>query len=253
MLEHQVTVLFATPTYALHLAEVARQENLDLPGSSVRAVVVAGEPGGAIASTRQLLESSWGARVFDHYGLTEVGPLATEAVDHPAALEVLDSEYIAEVIEPNGTQTVADGEIGELVVTNLGRLGSPLIRYRTGDLVRRGRNERGTVLLGGVLGRTDEMLHIRGNNVYPTALEAIIRRFPEVVEFRINVDRTGPLTELLLEIEAEPDHASTTLATAIQQTIQDELLFRAELRLVPSGTLPRFEMKARRVIQRLNS
>jgi phenylacetate-CoA ligase len=252
ILDHRISVVFATPTYAMHLAEVAQNEKLNLVDSSVRAIVVAGEPGGSIPGTRDALEKAWGARVYDHYGLTEVGPIATESTDNPSSLEVLD-EFIAEVVEPNGSAPVSEGEIGELVITNLGRTASPLIRYRTGDLVKFGSNSRGIELVGGVLGRTDEMLHIRGNNIYPSAIEAILRRFPEVAEYRLIVDKSGPMTELELEVELRPDSDSNRLAEAIPRAIREGLLFRVEFRLVPPGSLPRFEMKARRVVQRMNS
>ena len=167
--EHAATVVFATPTYALHLCEVAAAEGIDLPGSAVRAVVVAGEPGGSLSGTRERIAAGWGARVFDHYGLTEVGPAANEKLESQGSLVVNEDEYIAEVIEST------DG-VGELVLTTLGRAGSPVVRYRTGDLVRPERRGGELHLVGGVLGRADDMLHVRGNNVYPTAVEAIVRR-----------------------------------------------------------------------------
>src|SRR5262249_21326599 len=162
----------------LHLAELAAHEKIDLAGSAVRSVIVAGEPGGAIPATRQRIESVWGARVFDHYGMTEVGPVAVETVDTPCTMALLEDHYLAEVIEPHGEKPVAMGEIGELVLTNLGRLGCPLIRYRTGDLVRMtsGRplpTAHCPLFAGGILGRTDDMIHIRGNNLYPAAVESV--------------------------------------------------------------------------------
>lgn len=254
LIEQRATVVFATPTYALHLAELAAAEGIDLVGSDVRAVVVAGEPGGNIPATRQRIEEVWGARVFDHYGMSEVGPVAWECAADKGSLLVLESEYIAEVLEPNGDRPVADGGIGELVLTNLGRVGSPLIRYRTGDLVRATREPLPGVpnwlrLRGGVLGRADDMLHVRGNNLYPTAIEAIVRRFPEAVEFRVVVHQPGPLADLRVEVEPADPAAGPRLAEAVARAIRDELLFRVDVRPVPPGTLPRFEMKAQRVVQ----
>ncbi len=256
LLEHRATVVFATPTYALHLAELAAREGVDLAGSDVRAVVVAGEPGGNIPATRERIEQVWGARVFDHYGMTEVGPVAVECEADPGSMLVLESEYLTEVLEPNGPRPARAGEVGELVVTNLGRVGSPLVRYRTGDLVRAEPDPpalpgvpRWLRLRGGVLGRADDMIHVRGNNLYPTAIEAVVRRFPEVVEFRIVVDRTGPLPDLRVEVEPADPAAGARLAEAVARAVRDELLFRVEVCPVPTGTLPRFEMKARRVIQ----
>ena len=190
--EHGATVVFATPTYALYLAELAAKEGIDLRKSSVRALVVAGEPGGNILATRLRIEEVWGARVFDHYGMTECGPVAFESVDDPGGLLIHEPEILAEVLEPGGTRPVADGEFGELVVTNLGRDASPVIRYRTGDVVRidpacpRGANGWRR-LAGGIVGRADDMIHVRGNNLYPAAIEAIVRRFPNLVEYRLVV------------------------------------------------------------------
>lgn len=255
LVEHRATVVFATPTYALHLAELAATEGIDLAGSDVRAVVVAGEPGGNIPATRKRIAEVWGARVFDHYGMTEVGPVAVECEADPGSMLVLESEYLAEVLEPNGDRPAAASEVGELVVTNLGRVSSPLIRYRTGDLVRAEPDPpalpgvpRWLRLRGGVLGRADDMIHVRGNNLYPTAIEAVVRRFPEVVEFRIVIDQTGPLPDLRVEVEPSAPASGARLAEAVARAIRDDLLFRVEVCPVPTGSLPRFEMKARRVV-----
>ncbi len=253
LMDHEATIVCCTPTYALHLAELAAKEGIDLAGSAVRAVIVAGEPGGSIPATRQRIESVWGARVFDHYGMTEIGPVAVEMVETPRSMALLSDHYIAEVIEPHGDKPVAQGDIGELVLTNLGRAGSPLIRYRTGDLVRLRFAHVGSVgrmiVEGGILGRTDDMIHLRGNNLYPAAVEAVVRRFPEVVEFRIVVDQRGPLPDLRLEIEPAPNANPTIVAEAVGRAVRDELLFRVEVVAVKPETLPRFEMKAKRLIK----
>lgn len=249
LLEHEATIVFATPTYALHLAELAAKENIDVTHSSVRAVVVAGEPGGCIPATRDRIESVWGARVFDHYGMTEVGPVAVETVESPRNLILLGSEYISEVLVPNEEREAAAGEFGELVITNLGRTASPLIRYRTGDLVKVSAvpsKPTWRQLEGGIVGRADDMLHVRGNNVYPSAIEAIIRGFTEVSEYRLVIDHTGPLPDLGIEVESPV----SSVAEAVARAVRDELLFRVEVTAVSPGTLPRFEMKARRVIHK---
>jgi phenylacetate-CoA ligase len=253
ILDNRCTVVLSTPTYALHLAEVARAEGIELAGSPVRALIVAGEPGGNIPSTRLQIESAWGARLFDHAGMTEIGPVGVECQERPGGLHLLETDYIAEVIDPLSGEALPLGEPGELVLTNLGRWGSPLLRYRTGDRVRVdprpcscGRSF--AWLDGGILGRTDDMIHVRGNNLYPSSVEAVIRRFPEVVEFRVEVDHGGPLAELRIEVEPVLGGREVDLAERIGTAIRDELLFRAEVTTVPPGSLPRFEMKARRFI-----
>jgi len=248
LLDNRATVLLCTPTYALHLAQFAREQGVNLEGT-VRCVIVAGEPGGSIPATRARIEEAWHARVFDHSGMTEMGPLAMECPANPSGLHILEDDYFAEVIDPANGQ--AGASVGELVLTNLGRVGSPLIRYRTGDLVRVDRNpcpcgRPWMRLAGGILGRTDDMIAIRGNNFYPSALENVIRRFTDIVEYRVTIDRSSALAEMRIEIEPTPG-AEASLTTKVTDAIRDELMFRAELTLVSPGALPRFEMKAQRV------
>ena len=254
LLDNQATVVLCTPTYALHLAEVSSENGLDLVSSPVRALIVAGEPGGSIPATRQRIESAWGARVFDHTGLTEVGPVTIECPENPGGVHVLETEYIVEVLDPRSGQLLPPGEVGEMVVTNLGRWGSPVLRYRTGDLVRVDPHtcpcSRSLLRLqGGILGRVDDMIHLRGNNVYPTALEAVIRRFAEVAEYRVHVDYTQALPELRVELEPAANGVASDLVQRVDLAIRNELLFRAQVTTVPPGSLPRFEMKARRIIK----
>ena len=253
ILENDVTWLGCTPTYALRLAEVAADQGVDVSNSRVRAVLVAGEPGGSIPSVRARISAVWGARVFDHWGMTEIGPLATECEDDPDCLTVNESACIPEIIDPDTGAPSKDGR-GELVITNLGRTGSPLLRYRTGDLVEAdfsphasGRNW--LRLKGGILGRTDDMLIIRGNNVFPSSIEAIVREFPDVNEFRIVVTRVREMQHIRLEMEPQPGIDAETLAQNVAATIKQRLQFQAEVTLVPAGSLPRFEMKAKRLVR----
>jgi phenylacetate-CoA ligase len=251
IIDHGITAVFCTPTYALHLLELAKQNGINLEKSNVKTVVVAGEPGGNIASTKAMIEIGWGARLIDHYGMTEIGPVAYEHRDDPGFLTVIESDQIAEVIVPQGTQPVKVGDIGELVVTNLGRPGSPLIRYRTGDLVRESstRSEQGWMRLdGGIIGRADDMLHVRGNNLYPSAIEAIVRSFTDVVEFRILVNRDEALTDIELEIEPEASCDHNRLLRDLTQRLKTTIGFRIQVKTVPPGQLPRFELKAKRIV-----
>ncbi len=255
LLDTGATLLLCTPTYALHLAQVAAENGIVLrkstPGYALRALIVAGEPGGSIPETKARIEEAWHARVFDHHGMTEIGPMTIECPEVPGGLHILEEDYLTEVIDPATGAEVPPGQVGELVVTNLCRVGNPLLRYRTGDLVRFARKpcpcgRPYARLEGGILGRTDDMISIRGNNFYPTALEGVIRRFKEVAEYRVEIDTSAPLAELRVEIEPSPGH-DATLAERIAQSIRDDLLFRAEVVVVPAGTLPRFEMKAQRI------
>jgi len=257
MRENNATVVACTPTYAMRLAEVAGEEGIDLRELSVRAILVAGEPGGNIPATRRRIEEAWGARVVDHWGMTELGPLAIEPEERPGGLIVLETDCIAEIIDPATGNAVPPGTEGELVITNLGRLGSPLIRYRTGDRVRAAAPKAGPddpflYLDGGILGRTDDMLTIRGNNLYPSALEDAIREFPHVAEFRIELRTIKAMQELRIELEPVADLSKQSIAHLTQEvsaTIKQRWHFHAEITAVPPGSLPRFEMKARRFIR----
>lgn len=255
ILDNQVTIVFCTPTYALRMADVAREMKIDLPASPVRMLIVAGEAGGSIPGTRRLIESAWGARLFDHSGMTEMGAVTFECRENPGTgLHVIESEFIAEVIDPASGRSMDEGQMGELVLTNLGRLGSPLIRYRTGDQVRLGRRPCAcgrsfARLEGGILGRIDDMFVVRGNNVFPTAVESILRGYPQIVEFRMSVGADGPLAQVKLEVEPQVSTADNTLAGRVERELQSALAFRAEVVLVPPGSLPRFEMKSQRFVR----
>lgn len=250
------TVVCCTPTYALRLAEIAAQERPQRPlaESTVRVLIVAGEPGGSIPATRDRIERSWGARVIDHHGLTEVGPVSFECWEAPGFLHVNEGEFIAEVLDPASARPVPDGAHGELVLTNLGRTASPIIRYRTGDIVVRRSDAcvcgRTWVRLeGGILSRVDDMINIRGVNVYPVGIESVVRRCAEVTEFRSIVSATGALRTLRLEIEVAPDAGdSAAVASKVAYQLREALGLTVGVSVVASGTLPRFEMKASRFI-----
>ncbi len=257
LLDHRITVLACTPTYALHLGEVARAEQFDLSRSAVRLILVAGEPGGSLPATRARLGTLWPtAHVIDHYGMTETGPATYQCPVETGVLHVIESAYLPEVLDPVALQPVAPGGTGELVLTTLDRLGSPLLRYRTGDLVQPLALERcacGTAelaLRGGIHGRTDDMVIVRGVNVYPSAIEEIVRRVAPGAEYRVTVDRRPALPELCLELEPDSSCADpAALARRLQQACQDALSLRVPVQTVALGTLPRFEMKAKRWIE----
>ena len=253
MIENEATVVCCTPTYALRMAEVAAEEGIDLRESSVRTVIVAGEPGGAIPATRSRIESAWDARVIDHWGMTEIASLGVESADRPGGMYLLETEVIAEIVNPETMEPVAAGEVGELLITNLGRIGSPLIRYRTRDLVQAGTdedpNERQLLWLsGGILGRSDDMVTVRGNNVFPSSVEAVLREIDDVAEFRIDVKTVRAMHELCITVEpttAAADRAEQIAAT-VTEALRKRLGFACEVRMADPGQLPRFELKGRR-------
>ena len=239
----EATVLMCTPTYALRLGEAAREEGIDLARSALRVSIHAGEPGASIPATRDRIEKELGVESFDHTGATEVGAhgFSCSARD---GVHINESEFIVEVVDARGE--ARDEGDGELVLTNLGRWCMPVIRYRTGDRVRavRGTCSCGRTLVklaGGIAGRVDDMVTVRGVNVFPSAIEAIVRRFDEVGEYPVELARVREMDELRCIVEAPAD-----VAERVGGAIHRELGIRCLVESVAPGTLPRFEMKAKR-------
>ena len=252
------TVVCCTPTYALRLVEVAGRTRGGageaLADGPVRVLIVAGEPGGGIPSTRERIERGWGARVIDHHGMTEVGPVSFECWERPGGVHLNECEFLGEALDPETGRPAADGQPGELVLTSLGRTASPLIRYRTGDLVvlREQPCACGRTLArldGGIRARLDDMVCINGVNVYPAAVEAVLRAAGEVVEYRATAAFRGALRTLAVEVEldrtaSEPDAA----CRRIERRLREALGLSVPVTPVEAGVLPRFEMKARRFV-----
>jgi phenylacetate-CoA ligase len=252
--ESAATVLICTPSYALRLAEVGRVTGVDTAALPVRVTIHAGEPGASIPSTRRRIETAWGALCIDHTGLTEVG--ATGFTCAAGELHLNESEFIAEVIDPSTGALVPTGE-GELVLTNLGREGSPVVRYRTGDRVRLARERCAcgrtfARLAGGILGRADDMLVVRGINVFPSVIEDIVRQFDCVDEFRIEVRREREMLDLRVIVEIDGDRYgadAVLLALAdLRRRLRVACGIRIDAEAAAAGMLPRWELKARRVI-----
>lgn len=247
ILEHGAEYLFCTPTYALRLPEVANQAGIDLGGHSLRAIIVAGETGGSMPAFRKRVADKWGKelRVYDHYGMTEVGPVAFETPGGQGGLRVILESYFAEVIDPETKVPSSTGE-GELVLTTLGRTGCPLFRYRTGDLVR-ATSKTGPDgfpamdLEAGILGRSDDMVVVRGVNLYPSAVDAIVRGFEEVLEYQVIHQKKGEMSEISLQVEA-PE----SVAQALEDALKEAFSLRIPVGRAEPNSLPRFEMKAKR-------
>ncbi len=245
------TVVCCTPTYALRLAEVAREEHFDMRAMQVRTLIHAGEPGANVARTKSRIEKEWNAKCFDHAGASEVGAHSFECEVQPGGIHLIESEFIAEVLDPQTGKEVPTGEIGELVITNLGRAGFPAIRYRTGDLVRLnlapcacGRTF--ARFDGGLLGRSDDMVTIRGVNVYPTAIENVIRQFGSVDEFQVTVTTLREMQHLEVQIEVVSGNDVEQVRTHVEQAIYQALSLRPTVKVAKPGVLTHFEMKARR-------
>jgi phenylacetate-CoA ligase len=253
IVDYGATVLVCTPTYALHMASEAKKAGMDLAKeSAIKITIHAGEPGASIPSTKKLIEESWGAKCYDHAGATEVGAFGFECQNQPGGIHVNEDEFIAEVIDPSTGQPIGPGAEGELVITNLGRIGSPVIRYRTRDLVRPRFGPcpcgRPFIFLdGGVLGRADDMTIVRGVNVFPSAVENLLREFPDIEEFRVEISAQSAMQQMKIILEPRPDTSALHgLAEEVGQRVRERIGLRAQVETVTPGSLPRFELKAKR-------
>ena len=240
------TTMLCTPSYALHMAEVGAEHQIDVAQLDIRMLILAGEPGGSVPATRARIEQTWNARVLDHCGATEVGPWGYGDREGQG-LYVNESDFIAEFLSVETGQPAGEDELSELVLTNLGRTGSPIVRYRTGDLVRprwqHPGDNRFVFLEGGVLGRSDDMMVVRGVNIFPSSIEQILRSFPEIVEFRMTVRRESEMDQLLIEVEDRLDDPAR-VATELNL----RLGLKVDVTSVALGSLPRVEGKARRFV-----
>ncbi len=260
IMELSATVIVATPTYALRLAQVAAENGIDLArDSKVELLIHAGEPGANIPSTKQAIQEAWGARAGDFPGMTECGTIfAFECNEQCGAIHIIEDHFMEEVIDPKTGEPVGYGERGERVMTSFGRGFIPVIRYRTGDLVEKieaalcpcGRTF--DLYKGGIIGRIDDMKIIRGVNVYPSAVENIVRGYHEVNEFQILISKAGHLDEITVRVEPGPEVPETAF-TALGVQVGDALAaahegLRFRIEVADPGTLPTFELKARRLV-----
>ena len=230
------TVLLSTPTYALRLADVANAIGTDLSAAQIRTTIHAGEPGASIPATRAAIEAAYSATAFDHTGMTELGPTGHSCTARDG-VHLVESEFIFEVMPD-----------GELVATNLGRWGMPLIRYRTGDRVQVSREPCScgspfVKIVGGIQGRVDDMFTVRGVNLFPSQVEDIVRRHPDVVEFAIERRRERQMDEVTLLVEG------SVAVERLEAEMRQALGVRIECRIVAAGTLPRSELKSRRILR----
>ena len=253
MLDLRATVLCSTPTYAIRMAEAAQAAGIDLAASDIRITVHAGEPGASVPATRDLIERSFGARCFDHTGMTELGPTGVSCAARDG-VHLIESEFVFEVRDESGTvhSLPETGTIsGELVATNLGRWGSPLIRYRTGDRVEvtRAPCECGSPfakMVGGILGRVDDMFTVRGVNLYPSQVEDLVRRHPTIGEFSIEVRSMRGMEEVTILCECQGDDGEKVVSLLANE-LRLALGARIECRQVAAGSLPRSDLKSRRL------
>ena len=258
ILDMNATVVCSTPTYALRMAQEARSLGIDLVNGPVKRLILSGEPAGSIPATKKLIEEQWGAKAGDTAGMTELGTIMMFECEHqPGGAHIIEDHYIEEVIDPATGDPVAYGEPGERVVTSFGRGFIPVIRYRTRDLVLKipadncscGRTF--DVYEGGIRGRVDDMKLVRGTNVYPRAVEAIVREYDSIDEFQIHLYTAEGIRdeiEVLVEIPdpgSDNDQIVSELQTSLSEAHEG---LRFLVKQVANESLPRFELKAKRVL-----
>jgi phenylacetate-CoA ligase len=260
IIEMGATTVCSTPTYALHLWQKAREMGIDLATeSSVNKVILSGEPAGSIPAVKRQLEDAWGAKCGDTAGMTELGTIMIFECSHqPGGTHIIEDHFIEEVLAPDSDEPLGYGELGERVVTSFGRGFIPVIRYRTKDMVMKvpastcmcGRTW--DLYSGGIRGRWDDMKLIRGTNVYPRAVEAIVREYQPVDEFQIYIWRKEDLQdEITVKIEIKPGHEQE--AERLIRALTKDLAaahegLRFNIEQMDHGTLPRFELKAKRLV-----
>jgi phenylacetate-CoA ligase len=249
--DNRCTVLVSTPTYALHLAEVARAHGIDLRDSAVRLSIHAGEPGASLPNVKRAIEEAWGTTCFDHAGATEVGAWAFDCEAQTGAIHLNEAEFVFEVIDPQSGAPSGENQTGELVLTNLGRAGMPVIRYRTGDLVemtfeRCGCGRGFARIKGGVMGRADDMMIVRGVNLYPSAIDDLIRSLSVIAEYEVNIHRVEGMDDLVIKIEAAQPGSFEEASVVLSRAFRRQFNIRVSIEESAQGSLPRYEFKARR-------
>ncbi|MGH3924528.1 MAG: phenylacetate--CoA ligase family protein, partial [Pseudonocardiaceae bacterium] len=239
-------------------AQEAKQLGIDLAAGPVQRLILSGEPAGSIPATKKLIESEWGARAGDTAGMTELGTIMIfECAEQPGGTHIIEDHYIEEVVDPETDEPVPHGELGERVVTSFGRGFVPVLRYRTRDFVVRvpgstcscGRTF--DIYEGGIRGRVDDMKLVRGTNVYPRAVEAIVREHPEIDEFQIHLYTEEGIRdeiEILVEIPGPDADAAAILERLGRELADAHEGLRFGVKRAEDGSLPRFELKAKRLL-----
>ncbi|MEK3645152.1 MULTISPECIES: phenylacetate--CoA ligase family protein [Aeribacillus] len=263
--DFQADVLFCTPSYASYLAEYVRDHfHMEPKDLGIKIMSVGGEPGGGLPEVRRKIEQDWGCKVLEAMGNADMAPVLFSECPEQDGMHFIGSDFvICEIIDPKTGKTIpiADGVEGELVYTAIDRECCPLVRFRTRDLIRVKTGEckcgRKSFRIR-CIGRTDDMLIVRGVNVFPSAIKDVVSSFrPQVTgEIRILLKQKPPLVHPPLPIQVEVEDGLTeseqsALKKEIESTLRSKLIFTSDVQLVPKGTLPRFEMKAK-LVQEIN-
>lgn len=250
------TVLLATPSYALHIAEALRERGIDPNDIPLRIGAFGGEAGTENPSTRSKIELGLGIDAYDYYGLAEIGPTFASECWAKAGLHWAEDHHLVEIVDPDTQEPVPEGEVGVVVITHLTREATPMLRYWTNDYARLttepcvcGRTHARSP--GGILGRHDDLIIYRGAKFYPVQVEKVVRSFRELTdEFRIELSTRQPEGSTMVTVIAEVvgDTADEELTARLRRALREELLCTPEVRLVAAGTLERTTFKAKRIV-----
>lgn len=256
MKEIKATAMMCTPTYVLGMADVATKKlSLDPPRDlGIRKITCAGEPGALVPSTKKRMEQAWGAKVYDHTGATEIGAWGFECAAQPGALHVNEAMFLAEIEDlDTGDPITEPRQRGKLVITALDRIAQPCIRFDSKDIVEFshepcacGRTYK--LVPGGVVGRADDITKVKGVLLAPSAIEDVVRSITGLGdEYEVTVDKKGDVDHILLKVElAEASADSTALLEQLVTELRVKTNLGYEIQSFPYGTLPRYEVKARR-------
>ena len=254
--ELKPTAMMATPTYVLGMADTARDKmGIDPAGLGIKRITCAGEPGALIPATKKRMEEAWNAKVFDHAGATEIGAWGFECEAQPGALHINEAMFLTQVEDIETGQLVTEpGRRGKLVITALDRIAQPCVRFDSKDIVEVsdrqcecGRTYR--LVKGGVIGRADDITKVKGVLLAPSAIEDVVRSIEGFSdEYEVVVEKKGDVDHISLKVELTEEAAS--MAAELKAKLQTELRLKTnlgyEILVHPYGSLPRYEVKARR-------
>ena len=251
-----VTAFASTVSYAFRMAEAASELGLDLAGSTVKKVIVSGEPGGLVGSVKEKLEKLWGADVYDNIGATEVGSWGYECSEKPGAMHINEGSFLPEIIGLEDEELITEpGKYGRLVLTNFFRFGRPCIRFNTNDIAcwaekpcSCGRTYR--MLAGGIQGRVDHIMKVRGTFVNPVTVEDLVNKHPGCTqEYQIIIHEDGGTITVKAEAaENVPESEFEAVGRDLAQKIHNTCFVRMDVEIVPYGSMPRSEAKSKRVL-----
>ena len=252
--ELKPSAIMGTPTYILNMAETARSRlGMDPAALSVEKITCAGEPGASIPSTKKRLEESWGAKVFDHAGATEIGAWGFECSHQPGGIHANEAFFLVEIEDIlTGEPIVETGRQGKMVITAFDRLAQPCVRFDSKDVIEWsdqpcscGRTFR--VAKGGVLGRIDDITKVKGVLLSPTSIEEVVRSFDECGdEFEVVVEKNGDSEKITVKVELQPDCSKDRFLDDFKYQLRLKTNLGYVVETHPLGTLPRYEGKARR-------